>query len=324
MLYDKPFVSLPLNNRGRDFFIGDLHGCMSMLRRLLDFVAFDPANDRLISVGDLIDRGPHSVEALLAVREEQWFHAIRGNHEAMMIAATQPDLPRSYIRYPPPALWYENGGGWFREKRDPEILERILPVPGRLPLALEVPLSDGRLVGVVHGSLSLPHSWAEVREIEDDGAPLDDSERTLLSKLMWSRTSHVIMNHAYCSPPYRVPMSLSLIDRYLLWRAIQPLPGVDLLISGHTPLDAGIPLQGNGRLLIDTGAGHPWGHLTMVELPSGRYWQVADPSRNPGLDVTEHAAIEEVDLSGIVMSAVDLAGAERCWYAGHPPKDPTD
>jgi hypothetical protein len=44
------------NGRGRDFIVGDLHGCRAMLDALLVHVGFDPDRDRLFSVGDLMDR----------------------------------------------------------------------------------------------------------------------------------------------------------------------------------------------------------------------------------------------------------------------------
>ena len=44
-----------VNRKGRDFIVGDLHGCVDALRYLLREIAFDPASDRLFSVGDLVD-----------------------------------------------------------------------------------------------------------------------------------------------------------------------------------------------------------------------------------------------------------------------------
>ncbi|MGX2010132.1 metallophosphoesterase, partial [Enterobacter asburiae] len=59
--------------------VGDLHGCFAVLMSHLRQIKFDPYQDLLISVGDLIDRGPQSAKCL-ALLDCRWFCAVRGNH----------------------------------------------------------------------------------------------------------------------------------------------------------------------------------------------------------------------------------------------------
>lgn len=72
------------NTFGRDFVVGDLHGCFSAFQALLDHVKFHPGRDRIFCVGDLIDRGPQSLETL-ALLKTPWFFSCLGNHEQMLI-----------------------------------------------------------------------------------------------------------------------------------------------------------------------------------------------------------------------------------------------
>ena len=57
---------------GRDWVVGDVHGCFHTLRQALIDTGFEHGRDRLFSVGDLINRGPNSIEALEWLDDERF------------------------------------------------------------------------------------------------------------------------------------------------------------------------------------------------------------------------------------------------------------
>jgi serine/threonine protein phosphatase 1 len=83
--------------------IGDIHGCLETLRRLVDRL---PADEELVFLGDYIDRGPHAagvVQYLLALAKQRPCRFLMGNHEQLMMAAAVEleSIPH----------WLTNGGG---------------------------------------------------------------------------------------------------------------------------------------------------------------------------------------------------------------------
>ena len=73
----------------RVFIVGDIHGCLGLLERLMEKVPWQPEKDQLIFLGDYIDRGedPKGVVDYLVEfkRSTPNVQFIKGNHEVMLL-----------------------------------------------------------------------------------------------------------------------------------------------------------------------------------------------------------------------------------------------
>lgn len=66
--------------------IGDVQGCFDELLLLLQEIAFDAQKDRLIFVGDLVNRGPRSLAVLDFVMTTPNVSVVLGNHDLHLLA----------------------------------------------------------------------------------------------------------------------------------------------------------------------------------------------------------------------------------------------
>ncbi len=75
--------------------IGDVQGCMESLRALLERIDHDPARDRLWMTGDLVNRGPRSLEVLRWARAQgDSLVTVLGNHDLHLLARAAGVAPR--------------------------------------------------------------------------------------------------------------------------------------------------------------------------------------------------------------------------------------
>ena len=75
--------------------IGDIQGCYGSFRQLLDQCRFDPAEDQLWLVGDLVNRGPQSLETLRFIRSlGDAAVTVLGNHDLYLLMVAAGAVPR--------------------------------------------------------------------------------------------------------------------------------------------------------------------------------------------------------------------------------------
>ena len=144
---------IKVNTDGRDFVMGDLHGCYEVMMKALKKINFDKEKDRILSVGDLVDRGPDSLKCLKLLREP-WFFCVRGNHEDMMINALlhNGDL----------MLWVYNGGKWHYDE-DAETLKGYAKwIEANVPLCMTVMTKDDKAVGICHAETPTDN-WTDAK-----------------------------------------------------------------------------------------------------------------------------------------------------------------
>ena len=72
----------------RTIIVGDVHGCYRELRDLLKKVKADPEHDRIIFIGDLINKGPSS-KGVWEIFREMEAMCIMGNHELSLLEMSQ-------------------------------------------------------------------------------------------------------------------------------------------------------------------------------------------------------------------------------------------
>jgi len=216
------------NPAGKDYCVGDIHGCFSTLKSALDIIGFDERSDRLFSVGDLVDRGPES-DTVLDWLALPWFHAVQGNHEDMAI---------DYVNSGKQGCenYKMNGGSWLIDmQRDQQ--NAIVSELAVLPYAIEVETDMG-MVGIIHADCACS-TWSELVERFADAASKYELRR-LTDQCLWARKR------------------IETGDR-------SGVPDVRAVIVGHTPIIH--PLLLGNVYHIDTRGWLPGkGYFTFVDL----------------------------------------------------------
>jgi len=258
--------------------IGDVQGCYAHLGHLLDKIRFDPVADRLWFVGDLVNRGPESLQVLRLVRDlGAAATVVLGNHDLylLMVAA-----------------------GFSRRSKD-DTLARVLEAPDRDELLAwlarrSLAYVEGDYV-MVHAGIVPAWSVAQTvdfaREVEAAliGADLrkfllhlqgDRPERWSDALAGWDRPRfivNVLTRMRFCSPDGRLTLRAKGAPENappgtLPWfRVPDRASRTHTVVCGHWSA-LGF-YRGEGMIALDSGC--VWGgKLTAVRLEDGAVFQV--------------------------------------------------
>ncbi|WP_106277346.1 metallophosphoesterase [Paraburkholderia sp. BL25I1N1] len=237
------------NTAGRDFVVGDLHGCFSRLAKELELRRYDPSRDRLFAVGDLVDRGIES-PAVLEFVDRYRIQSVRGNHEDTIVRWHRYGGKNASIR--------STGGEWlFDMVYDKAALDDIVTYMAALPYAIEIETDDG-LVGIVHANVPT-QSWPKmVQALEQE-----DRNGPVRRKVIWDRSRWIAGKTAGFISMRRA--FAQLCQRFAPgW--LDPgsrIDGVAAVIVGHTPVRE--PMVRGNVINVDTGLVYG-GALTLLRL----------------------------------------------------------
>jgi serine/threonine protein phosphatase 1 len=209
-------LRLAANTKGRDFVVGDIHGAYNSVLAAMKAANFDGSRDRLLSVGDLIDRGADSWRCARFLGQP-YVHAVRGNHEDMLLELYKDGEPDEAVLQ---VMSRYNGFGWWlgvSKSLRREILEAFV----KLPTIIELETARGT-VGLVHADIPSGMDWATfVQKVEEE-------HPEVLKTALWGRDRIQEGNE-------------------------EGVEGIGRVFVGHTPQWQGLQRFGN-IYAVDTGA----------------------------------------------------------------------
>lgn len=267
---------LPANTAGRDFVVGDLHGCLDLLNALMARIGFDADRDRLFSVGDLVDRGHASLEVLGLLRKP-WFHAVRGNHEQMMVDFFRSQSPQWIKAGFLPRYgdahhhsFLQNGGSWvifLDGEQMADVVDLVANYVDELPFIISVGEGAGRF-NVVHAFLDDGTGKICNTDLDNDRIYLPDQIEDFFDDVqvgdmqVWLRRDYRDKNAARMvnglSPTY---CGHSILD----------LACEQRIVDGHINLDAGAFKSERSDILFG---------LVMTEPATGRVFVATGEREN--------------------------------------------
>lgn len=213
---------------------------------MLEAASFSESSDELYFLGDISDRGDHSVECLRLLRSIPFVHAVTGNHDIWLRDYLLSGLPSFH--------WLSKCGGEktlrsfercrVSDYEKKELGEWIASWPAVLLLPDSI---------IVHGGITPEAKYSDLEVFSEDAAPVPDDYSDERNKLVWNRS--------YVYAAFDKPL-------------IPPFDTDKQIYVGHTPIGRSVRHSASYHLYaLDTGSGYEGGLLSLMDMDTKEIWQ---------------------------------------------------
>lgn len=225
-------------DKGRAFTCGDIHGCYDDFMNELEKVNFNFDEDIVICTGDMVDRGPNSLDCFNLIYKS-WFKSVRGNHEQFCLEYLHTSQKIKHME-----SHTTHGGTWFY-KLPMDVKLHICSEIERLPILITLERNNKKY-GFVHGNIpTYARTWSELIDFINSASL---GENTINDCMMERTKARLAMN----------PNTDENIFKY---------NDVDKIYLGHTTIKK--PITRGNMTFIDTGCVYKngvFGKLTLLEI----------------------------------------------------------
>lgn len=240
----------------RTIAIGDIHGCLDEFRELIGRVG-PVEGDRVVCLGDFMDKGPFAAECVAFARQNG-FESIMGNHEEKHLRWRKHEDTRAAALAADPKRQVKKNPMRPLREQDQAANRRLTE-------------EDVAWLSSLPTTIELMPGWVAVHGGFDPAKTIPDQDPSTVMRARWfsAEGKHVALDYdkpeTLKGPP---PGGYHWTDRW---------PGPESVVFGHEAFDLNAPLvvdRGSHQCWgIDTGCVHG-GHLTALILPTFEVVQV--------------------------------------------------
>lgn len=178
--------------------IGDVHGQFELLSEMLSNMRYNADNDVLVSVGDLINKGPDSLACAEFFLSHPRRYIALGNHEKNLLAYAYKPTMQNECRM------LQNGGAWFMYLPKLQQMQIAQSITSTVALTFTIKLKNGLTLGISHAGAAFKK---------------------------WSKHGKAPVTRKYL---YALTESRDLFYGRMHFKRVK---GVDYTVHGHTPVD---------------------------------------------------------------------------------------